>query len=43
MYDICYAKTQGSMGYIQYIDGEYNAKRLTEILTNVSMIIVQIF
>ena len=40
MYDICYAKTsEDRMGYIQYIDEEYNAKRLTEILTNVSMII----
>jgi S-adenosylmethionine decarboxylase len=40
MYDICYAKTpEDRKGYIEYIDEEYNANRLTEILTNVSNII----
>jgi S-adenosylmethionine decarboxylase len=40
MYDICYAKTvEDRKGYIEYIDEEYNADRLTEILTNVSNII----
>jgi len=40
MYDICYAKTpQQRKDYIQYIDEEYNAERLTKILTEVSNII----
>ena len=40
MYDICYAKTdQDCKGYIEYIDEQYNAERLTSILTNVSDII----
>lgn len=40
MYDICYAKTpEDRANYIQYIDEQYNADRLTEILTNVAKII----
>ena len=40
MYDICYAKTpEDRKGYIDYIDEQYNAERLTGILTNVSEII----
>lgn len=40
MYDICYAKTpQHRTDYINYIDEEYNAARLTGILTEVSNII----
>jgi len=37
MYDICYAKSQQNrQEYIDYIDEEYNAERLTEILTEVA-------
>lgn len=40
IYDICYAKTAHQREeYIKYIDGVYNATRLTEILTDVSKII----
>ncbi|MFK5970722.1 MAG: adenosylmethionine decarboxylase [Candidatus Marithrix sp.] len=40
IYDICYAKTdQQRKGYIEYIDEAYNAKRLTQILTEVADII----
>lgn len=40
MYDICYAKTpQHRDEYIEYIDEEYNAERLTNILTEVANII----
>ena len=40
IYDICYAKTlEHRKGYIEYIDEQYNAERLTSILTNVSNII----
>ena len=40
MYDICYAKTpQHRKEYIAYIDEEYNADRLTGILTEVNNII----
>ncbi|MBN9286582.1 MAG: S-adenosylmethionine decarboxylase [Gammaproteobacteria bacterium 39-13] len=40
IYDICYAKTaQQRKDYIEYIDEAYNAKRLTEILTEVTNII----
>jgi S-adenosylmethionine decarboxylase len=40
MYDICYAKTpEHRKAYIEYIDEEYNAERLTCILTEVSNII----
>lgn len=40
MYDICYAKTvEDRNAYIQYIDEQYNAERLTAILTNVANII----
>ena len=40
MYDICYAKTpQHRQEYIEYIDEEYNAERLTGILTEVAKII----
>ncbi|MDU7869438.1 MAG: S-adenosylmethionine decarboxylase, partial [Pantoea sp.] len=34
IYDICYANTEAERdGYIAYIDEQYNANRLTEILT----------
>ena len=40
IYDICYAPSdQHSRDYIDYIDEEYNAERLTQILTDVSNII----
>jgi len=40
MYDICYAKTvEDRNRYIEYIDEQYNAERLTSILTHVSDII----
>lgn len=40
MYDICYAKTpQHRQEYIEYIDEEYNADRLTAILTEVARIV----
>ncbi|EGO64586.1 adenosylmethionine decarboxylase [Acetonema longum] len=40
MYDICYGKSpQHSQEYIAYIDEEYNAQRLTNILTEVANII----
>ncbi len=40
MYDICYAKDlQHRQAYIEYIDEEYNAERLTGILTEVANII----
>jgi S-adenosylmethionine decarboxylase len=40
IYDICYAKTaEQRAGYIEYIDEEYNAERLTRILTEVAEII----
>ena len=40
MYDICYAKTSAHrQAYIEYIDEEYNAERLTGILTEVAKII----
>jgi S-adenosylmethionine decarboxylase len=40
MYDICYTKTKSEReSYIRYIDEQYNAERLTKILTNVSEII----
>ncbi|HWR40096.1 MAG TPA: adenosylmethionine decarboxylase [Patescibacteria group bacterium] len=40
LYDICYAKTpQHRDSYIAYIDEEYNAERLTNILTEVAHII----
>lgn len=40
MYDICYAKTpQHRQEYISYIDEEYNAERLTGILTEVANMI----
>lgn len=40
MYDICYAKsTADREAYIAYIDEQYNATRLTNILTNVTEII----
>lgn len=40
LYDICYALTpEHSAEYIEYIDEEYNAERLTQILTNVAGII----
>ncbi len=40
IYDICYAQTiQQRKQYISYIDEVYNAKRLTQILTNVANII----
>ncbi|NOX42540.1 MAG: adenosylmethionine decarboxylase [Gammaproteobacteria bacterium] len=40
IYDICYAKTSDQhQAYIEYIDEEYNASRLTRILTDVADII----
>ncbi|WEG12999.1 adenosylmethionine decarboxylase [Pullulanibacillus sp. KACC 23026] len=40
MYDICYTKTKEEReAYIEYIDEQYNATRLTEILNHVSEII----
>ena len=40
LYDICYAlKPEHSHEYIEYVDEEYNAERLTKILTNVAKII----
>ena len=40
IYDICYARTpKQRKQYIEYIDEEYNAERLTQILTDVSNII----
>ncbi|WP_439741554.1 adenosylmethionine decarboxylase [Bacillus pseudomycoides] len=40
MYDICYTKTKEEReSYIEYIDEQYNADRLTKILKNVSDII----
>ncbi|UUZ86195.1 adenosylmethionine decarboxylase [Paenibacillus sp. P26] len=40
MYDICYTKTKEEReAYIEYIDEQYNAERLTKILTHVSEII----
>lgn len=40
MYDICYEKSaEDRKGYLEYIDEQYNAERLTNILTNVAEII----
>lgn len=40
IYDICYAKTpEERQAYIEYIDEEYNAERLTMILSEVTNII----
>ena len=40
LYDVCYAKTAEERNeYIAYIDEEYNANRLTQILTEVTRII----
>jgi len=40
MYDICYTRTKEEReSYLQYIDEQYNADRLTSILKNVSDII----
>ncbi|ONI44389.1 S-adenosylmethionine decarboxylase [Candidatus Epulonipiscioides gigas] len=40
MYDICYTKNEADrMAYIEYIDEQYNADRLTNILTTVTKII----
>lgn len=40
IYDICYAKSfEHRQDYVRYIDEQYNARRLTEILTNVTHII----
>src|SRR5471032_3071928 len=40
IYDICYAETpQDQQAYVEYINKEYNAKRLTQILTEVAEII----
>ncbi|WP_409254127.1 adenosylmethionine decarboxylase [Bacillus sp. SCS-153A] len=40
MYDICFTKTREEReAYIEYIDEQYNADRLTKILSNVSDII----
>lgn len=40
MYDICYTKSvEDRKAYIEYIDEQYNAEKLTEILSNVTEII----
>ncbi|OON97843.1 MAG: S-adenosylmethionine decarboxylase [Epulopiscium sp. Nele67-Bin005] len=40
MYDICYTRTEeDKKAYIEYIDEQYNAERLTQILTTVTQII----
>ena len=40
IYDICFAKDlEQQQGYIEYIDDQYNADRLTHILTDVACII----
>ena len=40
MYDICYTKSaEDKIAYIEYIDEEYNSKKLTEILKKVTRII----
>lgn len=40
MYDICYTKTaEDRKAYIEYIDEQYNAERLTQILTTVTEMI----
>jgi S-adenosylmethionine decarboxylase len=40
MYDICYTRTKEEReAYIEYIDDQYNAERLTDILIEVSKII----
>ncbi|QNO16046.1 adenosylmethionine decarboxylase [Alkalicella caledoniensis] len=40
IYDVCYAKTEeDKKSYIEYIDEEYSAERLTNILKNVADII----
>ena len=40
MYDVCYTKTKEEReAYIEYIDEQYNADRLTKILKNVTDII----
>lgn len=40
MYDICYTKTDADrQAYIEYIDEQYNAERLTQILTTVTEMI----
>jgi S-adenosylmethionine decarboxylase len=40
MYDVCYTKTKAEReSYIEYIDEQYNADRLTKILENVTEII----
>ncbi len=40
IYDVCYAKTpEHRQDYIEYIDEQYNADRLTKILTDVADII----
>ena len=40
IYDVCYASSEDERRrYIEYIDEEYNADRLTQILTDVAEII----
>ncbi len=40
IYDVCYTQTEDQRkAYIEYIDEEYNAERLTQILTDVTEII----
>ena len=40
IYDVCYAKTpREQREYIDYIDEQYNSKRLTDILTHVTEMI----
>lgn len=40
IYDVCYAKTEKEQNnYVEYIDEQYNAERLTNILCDVTKII----
>ena len=40
IYDVCYARTEEErQRYIEYIDEQYDADRLTQILTDVAEII----
>ena len=40
IYDVCYTKTtEDRKKYIEYIDEQYNAQRLTKILTDVTQMI----
>ncbi|MDH7483591.1 MAG: S-adenosylmethionine decarboxylase, partial [Spirochaetales bacterium] len=40
IYDICYARSRESqIEYLEYVDEEYNSKRLEEIVSNVTSMI----